>query len=111
MLADPRITETPGGRTTCSDCGRVKAQADTLDEGLCEVEVSYSSRSRRASSWNRDARVDCLRADLARRAAALEALAWRARVEPMIEAIRADVEGGMVYASVRALLAAAKEGA
>ena len=41
----------------CPNCDRVIATADNADEGMCEVELSYSRR--RSSDWNLRARRAC----------------------------------------------------
>ena len=52
----------------CLTCDRVIATPDNVDDGMCEVELSFNSR-RRTSDWNRRARRDC----------AAHAVDWRAR--------------------------------
>ena len=52
----------------CLTCDRVIATPDNVDDGMCEVEISFNSR-RRTSDWNRRARRDC----------AARAVDWRAR--------------------------------
>lgn len=41
----------------CPTCDRVIATRDNADDGMCEVELSYSRR--RSSDWNRRARRAC----------------------------------------------------